>query len=1168
MPFDGFISYSHAADGRLAPAVQRGLHRLAKPWHQRRALWIFRDQTGLAVTPKLWTSIQEALDGSKHFVLLASPEAANSQWVNREIEHWLATKSPDRILPVVTDGEWCWDPAAKDFTEESTSVPAALRGVFAEEPLYLDLRWARDDLHLSLQHIRFRDAIAQLAAPMHGVSKDELEGEDVRQHRRARRLSAVAVAMLVLLTLVASLTGVFAVRNADRAETAAANALVQQRLASEQRSTAERATEESQRQQENARVQEGRALEAGSETRRQEQLAEQKQALAETATAEAKRQQVLAENAAAQVKREQALAQDAAAEAKREQANAARYRADAVAEQAHAERYKADAAREQAVAEQQKAEAEEQKELAQDATEEAERQKANAERQKAVAEQQMAYARQQQELADQATARAKEQEKLAAWHRAQAEKAEVERKRQEGLARQAAEEARRQREAAELQQRVVINQRLMDRARAMIVDDPKKGLMLGVAAQRVHDTALTRQQLSHLAMATDYASSIADVIDVVAVGARVIATTGSGGTVSLWNTADPEKPVRLTQLTAGGTTDKTLAASRDGKTLAVYDGGPEAVLWNVADPARPARITTIPDAAGIVTVTFSPDGRTVATSNSAKNTVLWDISGAAPAILSTLTGAYPLEFGPDGRTAVTSGATVLAWNLADLTAPVKGVTITPGWGDPVPDAKITYHPKQPVVAVQGPSGYLYLWDLTDPAKPRQGTSQLTSKGDALLSTMEFSPDGTMAAIGDSDGRTEVWGYENTNQYPSLMARIATPTARGGPVRAMAFSPDGRTLTTAGYRQTGTVWYSNGRYDKKPIATMPGPFPGRVVGIAFGADNRSLLAAGRDGIGVSWDLSDPANPVRTDGLKLYAGKIVQTAQSKDGRTLAVAGLDNVVTLLDMSRPAEPAVLSTFSDPGKEVWAMMFSPDGRTLVVGHSNGKTSLWDLTDRTAPNRLTELALRDMLQSIAFSPDGRVMAVGEGYNVSMWDMTDRSAPGRLTSIPLANYGGYHANTLEFSPDGRTMAAATTESGSAMLWDVADPAQPRKIATLAGHSGYAYSATYSPDGQTLATAGMDNSMVLWDITDPDSPVRYTTFKTPDMQSFHMALSPDGRTLAASSTYASSKNVTLWDATVPADLAADPVRNACAVSGRGLDAGEWARYVPELPYQPTC
>src|SRR5689334_20021326 len=222
MPFDGFISYSHAADGRLAPAVQRGLHRLAKPWHRRRALWIFRDQTGLAVTPGLWSSIQTALDGSEYFVLLASPEAARSPWVNREIEHWIATKSADRVLPVVTDGEWAWDDDRGDFTEGSTAVPPTLRGVFTEEPFFLDLRWARGSEHLSLHHSRFRDAIAQLAAPMHGVSKDELEGEDVRQHRRAKRLRSGAVVTLVVLALVTSLTGLSAVRNGARAKAAAA----------------------------------------------------------------------------------------------------------------------------------------------------------------------------------------------------------------------------------------------------------------------------------------------------------------------------------------------------------------------------------------------------------------------------------------------------------------------------------------------------------------------------------------------------------------------------------------------------------------------------------------------------------------------------------------------------------------------------------------------------------------------------------------------------------------------------------------------------------------------------------------------------------------------------------------------------------------------------------
>ena len=51
--YDAFISYSHAADGRLAPAVQTGLQRLARPWYRRWALRVFRDDTGLSEIPRL-----------------------------------------------------------------------------------------------------------------------------------------------------------------------------------------------------------------------------------------------------------------------------------------------------------------------------------------------------------------------------------------------------------------------------------------------------------------------------------------------------------------------------------------------------------------------------------------------------------------------------------------------------------------------------------------------------------------------------------------------------------------------------------------------------------------------------------------------------------------------------------------------------------------------------------------------------------------------------------------------------------------------------------------------------------------------------------------------------------------------------------------------------------
>src|ERR1700680_2229687 len=59
--YDAFISYSHSADGRLAPAVQAGLQRLARPWYRIRALRVFRDESGVSVNPPLWTSVGAAL---------------------------------------------------------------------------------------------------------------------------------------------------------------------------------------------------------------------------------------------------------------------------------------------------------------------------------------------------------------------------------------------------------------------------------------------------------------------------------------------------------------------------------------------------------------------------------------------------------------------------------------------------------------------------------------------------------------------------------------------------------------------------------------------------------------------------------------------------------------------------------------------------------------------------------------------------------------------------------------------------------------------------------------------------------------------------------------------------------------------------------------------------
>src|SRR6516162_4109341 len=213
---------------------------MGRPWYRRWALRVFRDETGLTVNPHLWGSIAGAMNESRYFVLLTSPDAAASPWVNREVEHWLATHGPETILPVLTAGTLVWDNARADYAAgASSALPPALAGHFSEEPRFLDMRWAHDETHLDLRNGRFREAIAALAAPMHGLAKEDLESEDVRRHRHAVRLAWGAAIALVVLTLAALASTAFAVSAARTARDQRHAALEQRRTALAERARAD-----------------------------------------------------------------------------------------------------------------------------------------------------------------------------------------------------------------------------------------------------------------------------------------------------------------------------------------------------------------------------------------------------------------------------------------------------------------------------------------------------------------------------------------------------------------------------------------------------------------------------------------------------------------------------------------------------------------------------------------------------------------------------------------------------------------------------------------------------------------------------------------------------------------------------------------------------------------
>jgi tetratricopeptide (TPR) repeat protein len=241
MAYDAFISYSHAADGRLAPALQSALQRFAKPWWKLRALNLFRDATSLAASHDLTGAIKAALGEARHFVLLASPRAAASKWVQREIEFWRQSRAADTILIVLTDGAIAWDEAAGDFDWTRTdALPASLEGAFGSEPLWIDLAWARREDQVSARDPRFQHAIAMLAARLHGKSLDAIAGEDVRQHLRTRRLARAAQAAIALFAAAATAGAWYGISGQRQAEVEAARARAAAAAEARQRVEADR----------------------------------------------------------------------------------------------------------------------------------------------------------------------------------------------------------------------------------------------------------------------------------------------------------------------------------------------------------------------------------------------------------------------------------------------------------------------------------------------------------------------------------------------------------------------------------------------------------------------------------------------------------------------------------------------------------------------------------------------------------------------------------------------------------------------------------------------------------------------------------------------------------------------------------------------------------------
>jgi hypothetical protein len=232
--YKAFISYSRKADGQLASAIHSALKRFARPWYRIKWMPIFRDETSLSINEALWATIEKHLSDSEFFILIASPAAAVSNGVKREVDYWRKTNSTKNLLIVLADGDIVWDDEAGDFNwGNTTALPTNLAGFYKEVPLYAEVKEIRSSTDLSLKNPAFATQIAKIAAPIQGRSIEEIFGDEVRQ----RRIWNVVIAGVILFLIAAA---TFASRSAYVANQERKRAELQQRIAEERREETER----------------------------------------------------------------------------------------------------------------------------------------------------------------------------------------------------------------------------------------------------------------------------------------------------------------------------------------------------------------------------------------------------------------------------------------------------------------------------------------------------------------------------------------------------------------------------------------------------------------------------------------------------------------------------------------------------------------------------------------------------------------------------------------------------------------------------------------------------------------------------------------------------------------------------------------------------------------
>lgn len=388
------------------------------------------------------------------------------------------------------------------------------------------------------------------------------------------------------------------------------------------------------------------------------------------------------------------------------------------------------------------------------------------------------------------------------------------------------------------------------------------------------------------------------------------------------------------------------------------------------------------------------------------------------------------------------------------------------------------------------------WALPTGAKSRLGKGQIND--------VKYSPDGRLLVVASSIG---IWLYDaDTGEEVDLFTRHTAS------VKALAFSPDGRTFASGSRDATICLWDIITNH----LLFILRGHTASVDTLAFSPDGATLASASRvwqDKVRL-WDV----NNGREHTIPLeYWSSASTLAFSPNGETLAIGEGNGGIHLYNAYTGA--ALSTYFRTHTSAVNALSYSPNGKTLASGSSD--STIWLCDAETGQHRKTLTKHNSSVTSLAFSPDGKILASASwDGTLRLWD----ASVGRELST-LTGHTGW-INALAYSRDSRTIVSGSND-GTLRLWSATTR---RELFTVTGHTSEIIGPIeFSPDGKILASESLlpDETIKLLNVS---TGQEYSTYPKRSVRSKGLAFSPDGNTLASGSY----QEIHLWSVETGAHL----------------------------------